>query len=169
MATLSINYSGWTDITLQTQGRSSSATLVPGRESAVIDNTSNKYDDVLVSGVWTSGISAPTINTQVVVYVGALLDGTTYPDVFDGTESDETLTSVGVGNSFLRTGAVMIVDNTTTSLVYSCLFSVAELFDYVMPPNWFLFVTHNTGVASNSITGWPANGFKYNGIKYTVA
>lgn len=170
MATVNIAYAASATITCGVHATplASSSTFVAGRESTVIDNTTNKYDDALLSGQVTVG-TTPTTNTAILVYVFAILDDTpTYPDVMDGTDSDETLTSVGVGAGFLKLAAVMSVDSTTSNRAYAFgPVSVAQLFGGIMPNKWALFVTHNTGVALNSTSG--NHFFKYTGVTYTVA
>lgn len=166
MATVTTTYGTRTTITIAPENVASSSTFVAGVESGVIDNTTDKFVDVLVSGLWTSG-TTPTANTQVLIYVGALRDDTVYPDVFDGTSSAETVTSAGVGRGFLKLAAVLDVDSNTTGRAYDCgPFSVAKLFGGVMPPKWFLFITHNTGVNSNTTAG--NHVWKYLGVKYDV-
>lgn len=167
MATATINYAASATITISPENVASSASFVAGVESAVIDNTSNKYIDAMIGGRWTCG-TTPTINTQVLIYVGSVRDDTpTYPDVFDGTASAETITSAGVGAGFLKLGAILTVDATTSDRAYDAVFSVAQLFGGIMPLKWFLFITHNTGVNSNSTAG--NHVWKYTGIKYDVA
>lgn len=167
MATVNIAYAASATITIAPENIATSTTFIDGVESNVVDNTSTKYVDVLVGGTWTSG-TTPTANTQVQVYVFSIRDDApAYPDVFDGTSSAETITSVGVGHSFLKLGAVLDVDSNTTARAYTCLFSVAALFGGVMPPKWGLFITHNTAVNSNSTAG--NHVWKYTGITYTVA
>lgn len=166
MADIKIAYAASATITIAPENVATSSTFVAGVESAVIDNTSNKYVDAIVGGTWTVG-TTPTVNTQVLIYVGSVRDDApTYPDVFDGTSSAETLTSAGVGRGFLKLAAVLDVDATTSNRVYDSVFSVAQLFGGVMPLKWFLFITHNTGVNSNSTAG--NHVWKYTGITYTV-
>jgi hypothetical protein len=147
----------------------SSATFVAGRESSQVDNTTNKYVDVLVSGSVSVG-TTPTANTSILVYVyGADTSlATTAIDVLDGTDSAETLTNVGILNA-LRLGAAINVPAATTDVQYFVLpFSVAALFGGVVPKFWGLFVAHNTAVnlRSNAIN---TNSFEYVGIKYDIA
>jgi len=168
MATVTANYTASATITLSTASLASSATFVAGQESTVVTNTSNKFVDALLSGKVTVG-TTPTINTQILVYVfGALNDTPTYPDVMDGTDSAETLTSVGVGRGFLKLAAVLDVDSTTSDRVYNFgPVSVARLFGGTLPTHWSLFVTHNTGVILNA-TG-SNHAYSYVGVKYDVA
>jgi len=82
------------------------------------------------------------------------MDDSTWPDVFDGTDSAETVTSAGVGSGFLKLAAVMLVDATTSDRVYYFdAGSVRALFDGVLPPKFVVFVAHNTGVNLNSTAG----------------
>jgi hypothetical protein len=166
LATINIAYAASATITVAPENIASSGTFVAGVESAVIDNASNKYVDALVGGLWTTG-TTPTINTQCLIYVGSVLnDSPTYPDVFDGTSSAETLTSAGVGRGFLKLGAVLDIDSTTTARAYYCTFSVAQLFGGIMPLKWFLYISHNSGVNSNTTAG--NHVWKYTGITYSV-
>lgn len=168
MATVNISYRASSTITIAPENVASSSTFVAGVESNVYDNTSNKDVDVLIAGVWTCG-TTPTANTQVQIFVIAVRDDTpTYPDVFDGTSSAETATSAGVLSGYARLGAVLSVDSTTSNRAYDCApFSVAQLFGGVMPNKFVLFITHNSGVNSNSTAGnhvWKATG-----VTYTIA
>jgi len=158
-------YAASATITITLASLASSSSFVAGREATAIVNTSNLYDDALLSGKIRVG-TTPTINTQILIYVFAALDDApTYPDVFDGTDSDETLTSAGVGRGFLKLAAVLDVDATTSDRDYPFgPVSVAQLFGGHLPTRWSVFVTHNTGVNLNSTGG---NHFiKYDGIQY---
>lgn len=169
MATSTVNYSSNTAITMDLSALASSATFVAGRESSQVDNTTNKYVDVLVSGSVSVG-TTPTANTSILVYVyGADTSlATTAIDVLDGTDSAETLTNTGILNA-LRLGAAINVPAATSDVQYFVLpFSVAALFGGVVPKFWGLFVAHNTAVnlRSNAIN---TNSFEYVGIKYDIA
>ena len=169
MATVSLAYSGPNTITISPQNVATSSTFVAGVESDQIDNTSNLYNDVLVQGLWTCG-TTPTANTSVNIYVWGshTSAGTTAIDVIEGTASAETITSAGVLSSFLRLAAVGVVDSTTSDRGYPIgPFSVAALFGGNMPQFWGLFISHNSGVNSNTTAG--NHVWKYTGVKYTVA
>ncbi len=170
MATVNIAYAASATVTigLATTPLASSSTFVAGRQSAVIDNTTNKYDDVFLAGKITVG-TTPTTNTQILVYIYAILNDTpTYPDVMTGSDGDVTLTSVGVGQGFLKLAAACNVDSTTSNRGYPFgPVSVSQLFGGNMPNKWGVWVTHNTGVALNATAG---NHFvSYTGVTYTVA
>jgi hypothetical protein len=170
MATQSLVYSSNTSITFSLASIATSATFVAGAESAQIDNTSNLYIDAIVRGQVTVG-TTPTVNTNILVYVwGAHTSlGTTALDVLDGTDSTETLTSVGVRNGMLALAAVLDVDATTSNRVYYAKpFSVAQALGLqTLPKFWGLFLTHNTGVNLNSTGG--NHVWEYVGVKYESA
>lgn len=167
MATTTIAYSA-VSITCSVASTATSSTWVAGRESNEIDNTSNKFSDVLVQGKITVGTS-PTASTLILVYVWGsdTSAATTNIDVIDGVDSTETLTSAGVRDGFMKLGAAINVDATTSDRGYPFgPFSVADLFVH-MPKYWGLFVTHNTGVNLNSTGG--NHTFSGTGIKFDTA
>lgn len=168
MADQKIAYSANTTITISPASLASSGTFVAGRESTLIDNTTNLYIDALVQGVITVG-TTPTAATQIIVYVwgSSVSPATTAIDVIDGTDSAETITSAGVRNSFMKIGAVLDVDAATSNVGYPFSFGVAQLFGGVMPPYWGLFVAHNTVAALNATGG--NHVISYRGAYYTVA
>lgn len=168
MATVTTNYAASATITIAPENVASSSTWTAGVESGVIDNSTNKYVDALVSGVWTAG-TTPTANTTVCVYVYAQQDDSpTYQDVFDGTSSAETVTSAGVLAGVVRLLGTLSVDsNTSNRAYYLAPTSVAQCFGGVLPQRWGLFIAHNTGVNSNSTAG--NHVWKYQGVKYDVA
>lgn len=146
------------------QSLATSSTWLAGYESATIDNTTNLYLDYIFDGKVTVG-TTPTINTEIRIYVVASVDGTVWPDVFDGTTGAETVTSAGVGSGFLKLASVMRVDATTSDRSYPFTFSVASLFGGVVPPKFVIFTTHNTGVNLNSTGGNQV--FTYRGVYST--
>lgn len=168
MATVTMNYAADAQLTITLAGLASSSTFVAGRESTVVDNTTNEYVDALLSGKITVG-TTPTANTQIRVYVFSPINDTpTYPDVMDGTDSDETVTSVGVGQGYLKLLAVLNVDSATSNRPYAFgQVSVAGAFGGVLPARWSVFVTHNTAVNLNNTGG--NHEISYQGIKYDVA
>lgn len=173
MATVQVNYpAGTATITISPQNVASSTTLVAGVESDLISNISNLDLDHQISGTWTCG-TTPTANTQVQIWIVPVLTdnlaGTqTWPDVFDGTASAETVSSVGVLQGLGRLLGVLNVDSTTSDRTYALAkTSVASCFGGALPTQYVVFITHNTGVNSNSTSGnfvWS-----YQRIRQTVA
>jgi len=143
----------------------SSATLVAGWSSAVIDNTTNQFIDAMLAGRFKANASAPTIG-QIQVWVGSLLDDTNYPDVFDGTSSAKTVTSADIRNSILKLGAIIATDATPSRIYEFAPISVAQLFGGIMPRKWWVWVTHSMATALNA-TGSSGGQCYYTGIKYT--
>jgi hypothetical protein len=163
-------YTASATITIAPENVASSSTFAAGVESTAISNLSNLFADALVSGKWTAG-TTPTVNTHVQIWVYAPIsdDLTTpaYPDAIDGTSSAETMTSAGVLRGALRLAATLDVDSTTSNREYPCApFSVAALFGGRMPTRWGLYISHNTGVNSNSTAG--NHSWSYIGIKDTL-
>lgn len=125
-------------------GIASSATWVAGWESAAIDNTSNLYEDYLISGelkVESSGLSVG----QIRVYIVGIQEDSTWPDVFDGTESTETITDTEIRDAICKLGAVIQTDTTASRVYPFGPFSVASLFGGVCPSKFVVFITQSTG------------------------
>lgn len=167
MASIKSEYGTSTALTNAIQSLGSSSTWLAGYESDVIDNTSNKYLDYSLEGKITVGTS-PSAGTEIRIYVVASFDGTTWPDVFDGTTSAETITSAGVASGFLKLAAVILVDATTSDRTYPfSVGSVAALYGGMCPAKFSLFTTHNTGVNLNATGG--NHVFNYRGAYATSA
>jgi hypothetical protein len=167
MASRKIEYGTSAVLTNAIASLATSSTFLGGYESDVVDNTTNKYLDYSLEGKITVG-TTPTINTEVRIYVVASFDGTTWPDVFDGTTSAETVTSAGVRDGFAKLAISLNVDATTSDRPYPfSIGSVASLFGGVCPAKFVLFTTHNTGVNLNSTGG--NHTCNYRGVYETVA
>lgn len=142
-------------LTITLASLASDTNLLAGRESNAVDNTSNMDVDHLVSGTIMTGTS-PTAGAKIEVWAYASMktaSGTpTYPDVLDGTDSNETITSANVKNPMLRLVAVLTVDSTSNRAYYFAPVSIAQLFGG-MPKFWGLFVVHNTSAALNATGG----------------
>lgn len=153
MASIKIEYAASSALTITLASLATSSDWTAGRESTAVDNTSNKYLDYLLAGKVTVG-TTPTISTEIRAYVVALMEDSTYPDVFDGTDSAETATSAGVRDGFAKLAAVMRVDSTTSDRAYFFgPVSVASLFGGACPKKFVVFITHNSGVNLNSTGG----------------
>ena len=142
-----------------------SSSLVAGLESNVITATT---DDAMLSGRFKANNTAPTAGL-IQVYVGAPLtwDGTpTYPDVFDGTMSTETVTSADIRNSILVLAASIRTDTTSNRVYEFSPRSIAALFDSVMPQKWWVFVTHSM-VQTLNVTGSAGGQCWYQPITFS--
>ena len=152
MADLKLSYPAASDLTITLASLASDTNLLTGRESATIDNSTNLYLDILISGKITAGTS-PTASRSIEVWAVGSWDGTNWPDVFDGTESAETITSADIKASVCRFVAAMATANTSDRAYHFGPVSLASAFGGTLPPKVVLFVTHSTGVALNSTAG----------------
>jgi len=149
MADVKTYYASASDATITLASLASDTNLLDGRQSAAIDNSSNLYLDYLVSGKVTTGTSPTTLRSIEVWAVGSW-DGTTWPDVFDGTDSDETITSANHKASICRFVSSMSTDATSDRTYYFGPTSIASAFGGTLPPKFVIFVVHNTAVALNA-------------------
>ena len=160
MATATVNYSSTTDtsaLTITLASLASSSSLTTGRESTVVDNTSNKYLDYRVFGQITTG-TTPTVNKTIAIYVYAptkvASSSYTYPvaTTTNLTGADAAATFEAEQRNMLRLGAAITV-NATSNRAYTFSFNIAPLFGGFVPLKWGLFVTHDTAVNLNSTAG----------------
>lgn len=167
MSTLKVLDAASATITITLASLGTSSTRVFGRESTAVDNRTTRYFDALVSGKITTG-TTPTVNKQIDIWVYAEHDDVpTYPDVLDGTDSDETLTSAEVRNSALYLAHTIVVTATSDVVYWVKPFSVAKLLGEMPGGRWGLFITHDTAVNLNSTGGnheWKFKGRHYESV-----
>lgn len=152
MADIKQAYGTASDATITLASLASDTNLLAGRESSAVVNTSANSLDYLVSGKITTG-TTPTASRQIEVWAVGSWDGTNWPDVFDGTDSAETITSSDIKNSVCRLLAVMSTTSTSNVAYHFGPVSVAAAFGGFVPPSFVVFVTHSTGVALNATAG----------------
>jgi hypothetical protein len=152
MADIKQFYGTASDATITLASLASDTNLLAGRESDAIDNTTTLALDYLISGKVTAGTS-PTASRQIEVWAVGSWDGTNWPDVFDGTDSTETITALDIKQATCRLLAVMATGNTTDRAYFFGPVSVASAFGGVCPPKFVVFCVHNTGVNLNSTAG----------------
>jgi hypothetical protein len=124
----------------------SSSTFLGGWESAAVDNTTNKYTDYRITAkitVASSSLSAGEIR----MYLVGMLDDSTWPDVFDGTESAETVTDSEMRDSICMRAAATATDTTNSDVYYLDCPSAAAVFGGNLPAKFVIFITQNTGQA----------------------
>lgn len=152
-------------LTITLASLATSSTLTAGREATAVDNGTNLYLDYHVGGKITTGTS-PTDNRLIVIYaVGAVNDTPTWPDVFDGTDSAETVTSTEIRDAALSWFASSDTDNTSDVTYWFKPCSIAAAFGGIVPDQWTLWVTHSTGVNLNA-TG-SNHALSYTGVYQT--
>ena len=160
MADVKASYPAASDVTITLASLASDTNLLAGRESTAVDNSSNLYLDYLISGKITTGTS-PTAASIQVWTVGSW-DGTTWPDVFDGTSSAETITSADIKNALCKSVAILPTNNTSDRTYSFTGVSMKTVFGGVLPSQYVLFVVHNTGVALNGTAG--NHELRYQGV-----
>ena len=140
------------DMTITLASLASDTNLLQGREATAIDTRTNGYADYLVSGKITTGSSAPTVNRSIEIwFIG--WDGSGWPDVFDGTDSDETISLASVKASICRFCANIIVTASANEDYYFGPVSVAQAFGGRLPGQFTVFVTQNTAQALSATAG----------------
>ncbi len=146
-----------TAITITLANLASSATA--GRESTVIDNSSDLFLDALV--YVTVNVGAGSIANDKCAYVFAYgsEDGTNYTD--NATGSDAAITLNVPTNLHL----VAVISMPTASLTYKAVFSVAQAFGGVLPRKWGIVVRNYCGLALAAAN----NAASYSGVYATVA
>lgn len=145
-------YGSAADVTITLASLATDANKLTGRESTAVDNSSNLFLDYLVSGKITAGTS-PTASKSIEVWCVGSWDGTSWPDVFDGTDSAETITSADIKPLVCRLVASMPTSNTSDRTYHFGPVSVASLFGGMCPVKFSFFVTHDTAVNLNSTAG----------------
>jgi hypothetical protein len=152
MADVKANYPAASDVTITLASLASDTNLLTGRESTAVDNSSNLYLDYLVSGKVTTGTS-PTTARAIQVWAVGSWDNSSWPDVFDGVDSAETITSANHKNSVCRFLAEMATDATSDRTYHFGPVSVASAFGGVLPKSFVIFITHSTAVNLNATSG----------------
>lgn len=147
-----IGYDASSDLTITLASLATSADLLSGREATAVDNRTTVAVDYLLSGRITTGTS-PAASSRIQVCVVGIQKDTTWPDVFDGTDSAETVTNDGVKQSICRIVADMTVSSTSNVTYPFGPISVASFFGGVCPQQFTVFVTHNNTVNLNSTAG----------------
>ena len=137
------------DVTCTLASLATSSTLLVGRESAAVDNSSNLYLDYLVSGKITTGTS-PTASKSVQVWAVASWDGTTWPAGFSGSDAAGPTLIVENKNSALALVAAISTTSSSNITYHFTCKSIASLFGGFCPKKFSFFITHDTAVNLNS-------------------
>lgn len=153
-ADIKIAYGGTTTPTMTLASLAASSTLLAGRESSAVDNgASVKYLDYLVAGNFKAAASNNQAGNVYVTVVGARDDTPTWPDVFDGTDSAETVSKQGVFDQICRMLANITADATASQTWYFGPCSLAQRYGGAVPDQFVYFVTHNIQTSTN---GWSS-------------
>lgn len=153
-------YGSTATITASIASLASDTNLLAGLETEIIDNTSDGFEDIILSGKITTGTS-PTATRTIEVWAVAW-DSSAWPDVFDGTSSAETITSADIKSSICKPVAIMPTNNTSDRTYSFTGVSAKQVFGGVLPSKFVLFVVHNTGVNLNGTAG--NHELRYQGV-----
>lgn len=152
-ANIKVAYAATTTPTLTLASLAASSTLLAGRESTAISNASNLYLDYHIAGNFKTAASNHQVGKIQVALVGARDDTPTWPDVFDGTDSTETVSQAEIYNSVCKLAAVMATI-ASASITYSFgPSSVAARFGGFLPVQFVIFVSHSSETSTNA---WSA-------------
>lgn len=149
-ADVKVAYGATATPTMTFASLAASSTLLSGRESTAIDNgATNKYLDYLVSGNYKSAASNNQAGSIYTCVVAARDDTPTWPDVFDGTDSTETVSKQGVFDNVCKVLAAIAADNTASQVWSYGLVSVAAMYSGFLPDQFVYFTTHNIQTSTN--------------------
>ena len=129
------------------------------RASTAVVNSTNLYDDALVSLTVKPLTGTPAAGAAVYVYLYALSDGAAYTDSVTGTDAAFTLPSPP--NVVL--GRILPI-TVSAATVVSLPFSVALCFGGTMPQKWGLCVLNSSGFSLDATIGSAS----YIGVTYTT-
>lgn len=162
MAVTKITYGTSTAITCTLASLASSATA--GRGSAVVDNTSNLYDDVLLYIAVKTSSSALANDKACYIYLYGSEDGTNYSGSSAEAEGTDAAVTVDSPSNLILAGVIACP---AISVTYRKVISVAPAFGGVMPRKWGFVLRNYTGQALDSTEGNHTKS--YTGITYTTA
>jgi hypothetical protein len=131
------------------------------QQSTAVDNTSNKFLDVLVQLIIKSAGSSTSATGSVNVYAYGTADGGShYSDSATGSNGSITLTAPP---NMRLIGVINVVANSTTYV--GGPFSVAAAFGGILPDHWGIVVENKSGATLDASVG---SAF-YQGTYATVA
>src|SRR5262249_2759026 len=124
------------------------------RQSAVLDNTSNLYTDILIGGGFKTASGSLGTNPVVNVWAVAITDGTNYggsngSNTLGGGEAPLTMPSKTRDLVFLAAVPV----NVAAAAEYMEPRSLAAAFGGTVPPKVVIVVQNVTGLALDSSAG----------------
>ena len=151
IVTVKQNFVTATDLTITLASLASDTNLLSGRESTAIDARTNGYADYLCSAKIRTGTSPTSGRVIELWFIG--WDGSTWPDVFAGSDAARTISLSNNKSSICRFFGSVTITATSNTDYYFGPVSVAQAFGGRMPGQWSVFCTHSSGVALNSTAG----------------
>lgn len=165
-ADVKLAYAADAAMTMDLSALNSSSTFTLGRESTAVDNTANLYLDFRITGTYIAG-TTPTTPAETRLYLIIPTDDTpAWPDVFDGTDSNETVTNSNILDTLpmLWSGTVGTTSNQTYPIISAM--TVAQVLGFC-PSRWGLFFTHFHTAALKTDAG-NTNSIYRQGLYATV-
>lgn len=162
MATTTDNiaYGTTTAIACTITALASSATV--GRQCTVIANTTNLYDDVLVTVGACTNASAPTGDKACYIYFFGSEDNTLFNSDDAQPGASDAGYTINAASNLCGPG---VISCPTASKIYYKTFTLSSFFGGVIPRKWgFVFINY-TGNAMLATTTNP--NMSYTGITYT--
>jgi hypothetical protein len=142
-ADIKLAYAADAAFTITLASLAESNTWVAGREATSVSNGSNKYLDYEITGKITVGTS-PTAETSIELRgIKPINDTPTWPDVFDGTDSAETITNTQIRDKQVRLWDTAVAATSDIGYPITLALTLAEAWGFV-PDNFTVFVAHNT-------------------------
>lgn len=155
MADMKIAYSTLQTMTV-TALHSLASSATAGWQSAVVDNSTDKYLDALVMVVLDFANTAPANSRQAFVFVYGGVESGVYTNPASGSEGALTLVDVTTTQQALKLlGAIPYI--TQDEVAEGGPFSVAAAFDGALPPYWGVCIMNHSGAtlaASGNTVKW---------------
>ena len=159
LVTSAENFSTSTTIPCTLAGLANAA----ARESAIVDNSTNLYDDAMFTLKFTLAGGSMASDKAVYVYFHGSEDGVVYTEPMTAADAGITLTTA----NNLTLGMVISCVSNTTGAYVKTLGSVAQMFGGVLPRKWGFIVQNQAGPAFN---GTETNFQKsYTGVRASAA
>ncbi len=161
MSDIKIAYGSEQTMTV-TNLHSLASSTTAGWQSAVVDNTTDLYEDALVQVVVDFANTAPANEKGVFVFAYGGIN-TTYSNPASGSEGTITLPDFTLNPlAFKQIG--FIPYNAQDEVAESQPMSVAKAFDGLLAPKWGIIILNYSGAALAA----SGNTVKYRGIYRTV-
>src|SRR5258707_1357354 len=164
MATTSTpKYGAAGTMTITLASLASDSTLIAGRQSTTIDNTTTLAIDYMVGGFVTVSSAAAAVGTnkQIEVWAFASYDGTTYSAGAGATDANFSPTGE---KTLMRLLTIIPLDTTSSHQYEWGPFSVAQSYGGTMPPKWGVFMVQNSCAALS--TSAVNHQVKYTPVNY---
>lgn len=152
-------------ITLASLSSGSAQVWTSGRESALQDNTTNKYVSGTITARVTTG-TTPTADRQIRIYAYRVLNDTpVYPNGLAGSDAAATITSANHLELIPLLGTAFVTATSNSSYDFPNLPTLEQTFG-IHPWKWGVYIAHDTAVALNSTAG--NHIITYRGAYFTV-